>query len=174
MVLIYTSDYFESGNVTIVDFANDFLTLNRLHGMVVSRLDVEFYWSYGVRNAFKHGNSRQEELLRQVSDLDGWVEYLQGMETDSVRQVKSSSFEEYLGSLDGTMNGSALKKEVRIPEAGENRDLISRWVTDASQNVRRAPGNMNFEAGYSVEEPEETHLSQNARIPQAEYLLIPG
>lgn len=66
MVLIYTPDYFESDSVTIMDFADDFLTLNRLHGTVVSRLDIEFYWSFGVRGAFKHSDPRQEFFLEQV------------------------------------------------------------------------------------------------------------
>ena len=67
MVLIYIPEYFESNSVSIVDFADDFVTLNRLHGTVVSRSDVEFYWSFGVRGASKHGDPRQEFLLGQVS-----------------------------------------------------------------------------------------------------------
>lgn len=67
MVLIYTPEHFESNSVSIVNFADDFVTLNRLHGTVVSRSDVEFYWSFGVRGASKHGDPRQEFLLGQVS-----------------------------------------------------------------------------------------------------------
>lgn len=70
MVLIYTPDYFESDSVTVLDFADDFMTLNRLHGMVVSRFDIEFYWSFGVRGAYKHGDPRQDFLLGQVDYLN--------------------------------------------------------------------------------------------------------
>ena len=67
MVLIYTPEYFESNIVSIVNFANNFVTLNRLHGTVVSRSNVEFYWSFGVCGASKRGDPLQEFLLGQVS-----------------------------------------------------------------------------------------------------------
>ena len=70
MVLIYTPDYFKSDSVTIVEFADDFLAVNRLHGKVVSRFDIEFYWSIGVRAAFEHDDPRRGSLLRQVSHFD--------------------------------------------------------------------------------------------------------
>lgn len=50
---MYTLDCFESDNVTIVDFADKIMTLNRIHGLVVRRFNIEFYWSFRVLEAYK-------------------------------------------------------------------------------------------------------------------------
>ena len=129
MVLIHTLNSFESNDIPIVDFADDFLTLNRLHGKVISRCGIDFYWSCGVCGASKHGDPRPDLLLRQVSHLDMFWENAKEIYSNQLPQMKSRPFEKYLASLDETRNGKAIKKEL----GNKSRKKAGLWNSNQIQ-----------------------------------------
>ena len=66
----WTATHFDKSDYSILDFANEFLRINEVRGLSVTRRSSVAYWNLLVWSTYGEGNKVSNKMESKVSKLD--------------------------------------------------------------------------------------------------------